>query len=128
MMNEKPHRMALQYKRVQFNEVFKFQENGFPDEDLIVFSNSKDDTDIWFLAIQICKMLELKNCSQSLSRIAKGEKDYVLFNKGASTRKCTMVIVSQLGMNQLMLLSKKPVALRYKKWLSENFIFTELIP
>lgn len=74
--------------------------------------------DPWWVAADVCAVLEIKNPTQAISRL--DEEDRSMLNIGV---KFDMWCVNESGMYSLILGSRKPQAKRFKRWLT-----TEVLP
>lgn len=78
------------------------------------------DNEPWFVAKDLCDVLELKDVSMSLKRLDNDEK--------GTNSICTlggnqdMAIVSESGMYSLVLTSRKPQAKAFKKWITSQVL------
>lgn len=98
-------------------QIFNFQDNNqFPVKILI------QDNKEYFLAKNVCDILELANVSQALSRL---EKDDIISNDTTDSlgRIQKMSYVSEAGLYELVFASKKPEAKEFKKW-----VFNTILP
>jgi prophage antirepressor-like protein len=73
----------------------------------------------WFLAADVCTVLDLGNPSQALTRLDEEEKSTLISNDGGPGRN----IISESGLFSLILGSRKPSARVFKKWVT-----TEVLP
>jgi prophage antirepressor-like protein len=79
------------------------------------------DGEPWFVAKDLCDVLEIGNPSQAISRLDDDEKNTIILNDGTPGNPST-VIVSEPGMYQLVLGSRKPIAKEFKRWLCHEVI------
>lgn len=97
-------------------QIFNFQNNpNFPVK--VIIQNNKE----YFLAKNVCDILELANVSQALSRLEKEDiiSNDTLTNGGIQK----MSYVSEAGLYELVFASKKPEAKEFKKW-----VFNKVLP
>lgn len=73
----------------------------------------------WFVAIDICKVLDLTNPTVVLSRLDDDER--TKFNLG---RQGFTNVVSEYGLYSLVLASRKPEAKQFKRWITHEVIPT----
>lgn len=78
------------------------------------------DNDVWFIAKDICNVLELGNVSQSLSRLDDDEKGIISSDTPGGNQ--DMAIVSESGLYALVLTSRKPQAKAFRKWITSEVI------
>lgn len=97
-------------------QIFNFQDNtNFPVKILI------QDNKEYFLAKNVCDILELSNVSQALSRLEK--EDIISNDTLTSGGMQKMLYVSEAGLYELVFASKKPEAKEFKKW-----VFNKILP
>ena len=74
----------------------------------------------WFVAKDLCLILELSDVSMSLKRLDDDEKlTQTLFVSGQNR---DMSVVSESGMYSLVLTSRKPQAKAFKKWITSEVL------
>lgn len=75
----------------------------------------------WFVAKDVCSVLELNNVSQALTRLDGDEKSSITLNDGTpgSPNKS---IVSESGLYALVLASRKPEAREFKRWVTHEVL------
>lgn len=75
----------------------------------------------WFVAKDVCAVLELNNVSQALTRLDGDEKSSITLNDGTpgSPNKS---IVSEFGLYALVLASRKPEAHEFKRWVTHEVL------
>lgn len=74
----------------------------------------------WFLAKDICDILEIGNPSQAISRLDLDEKDTIILNEGIGNPEKS--IVSESGMYALVLGSRKQEAENFKRWVRKEVL------
>lgn len=74
----------------------------------------------WFVAKDVCDVLEIGNPSQALSRLDEDEKNTVILNEGIGNPNKT--IVNEPGLYSLILGSRKPEAKQFKRWITHEVI------
>lgn len=67
----------------------------------------------WFVASDLCDVLDIQNAAQAVARLDDDERS--MFNIG---RQGEVYIVNESGMYGLILGSRKPEAKRFKKWVT----------
>ena len=90
------------------------------------FENSQvrvvnQDGEPWFVAKDVCEVLELGNPSQALNRLDEDEKDTLILNDGTPGNPNTS-IVNEYGLYSLVLGSRKPEAKSFKRWVTHDVI------
>ncbi|MCY7919510.1 phage antirepressor [Bacillus vallismortis] len=76
----------------------------------------------WFVAKDVCNVLEIGNPSQALSRLEDDEKNTIILNEGIGNPNKT--IVNEPGLYTLILGSRKPEAKQFKRWITHDVIPT----
>ncbi|MDW8515082.1 BRO family protein [Priestia flexa] len=75
------------------------------------------DEEVWFVAKDVCEVLEIKNVTQAMNRLDEDERS--MFNIG---RQGETNIVSEAGLYSLILGSKKPEAKSFKRWVTHDVL------
>jgi len=77
------------------------------------------DNDIWFVANDVCKCLDLSNVTEALKRVDDEDKSNFSNNEvGGRPR----LLVNESGLYNLVFLSRKPEAKAFKKWVTSEVI------
>lgn len=76
------------------------------------------DGEPWFVAADVCRVLELGNPSQAISRL--DEDEVTLITNEGSHR--PMNVVSESGLYALVLTSRKEAARRFRKWITAEVL------
>ena len=77
----------------------------------------------WFVATDVCKVLEIGNHSQALVRLEDDEKLTTLIsNEGAASGTSSMAFVNEPGLYSLVLGSRKPEAKVFKRWVTSEIL------
>jgi prophage antirepressor-like protein len=92
-------------------QISKFQ---FSEKEIRVITK---DGDLWFVAKDICEILEIQNTTDALSRLDDDERSR--FNLG---RQGETNIINESGLYSLVLGSKKPEAKTFKKWVTSEVL------
>lgn len=74
----------------------------------------------WFLAKDVCDILEINNPSQALTRLDDDEKNTIILNEGIGNPEKS--IVSESGLYSLILGSRKTEAKQFKRWITHEVI------
>lgn len=90
------------------------QSFGFGDQLVRVTDR---DGGIWFVANDVCEVLEIKNPRSSLALLEEDERDGV-HTVDAMGRSQQTTIISESGLYGLIFRSRKPVAVRFRKWVT----------
>ena len=84
------------------------------------------DEEIWFVAIDVCRALDIKNVRQNLANFPDDEKADVCITYTSSNsviQDRNVSIVSEPGFYRLIFMSRKPEAEKIKRW-----VFHEVLP
>lgn len=92
------------FKNEEFGEIRTLEINNEP----------------WFVAKDICEILDIKNSRQALTRLDKDEKADVILNDGSQNR--NMSIINEYGLYNLVLASRKKEAREFKRWITHEVI------
>ena len=93
-------------------QLFQYEENDIRGLDV--------DGVPYFVAKDICDILELTNITESLKRVDGEDLTSVKLNSGGQMRE--MKIVNESGLYALILLSNKPEAKKFKKWITSEVL------
>ncbi|WP_077623804.1 BRO family protein [Sediminibacillus massiliensis] len=74
----------------------------------------------WFVAKDVCDILEINNSRQALTRLDNDEKAGVTLNDGSQNRH--LQAVNEFGLYSLVLASRKPEAKQFKRWITHEVI------
>jgi anti-repressor protein len=77
------------------------------------------DNEPWFVAKDVCEILEIQNVTQALDRLDEDERS--MFNIG---RQGETNIINESGLYSLVLGSRKPEAKAFKKWVTSEVLPT----
>lgn len=94
------------------NEIQVFNNNDFGELRTI-----EKDGEIWFVAKDVCDALELTNPTMALGRLEDDER--AKFNLG---RQGNANIVNEYGLYSLVLVSRKPEAKSFKRWVTHEVL------
>ena len=78
------------------------------------------DSETWFVAKDVCRVLEVGNTSQALTRLDDDEKGVISNDTPGGSQK--MAIVSESGFYSLTLGSRKPQAKPFKRWVTHDVL------
>jgi prophage antirepressor-like protein len=96
--------------------IFKYEENNLFGEIRTLELNG----DIWFVAQDVCNVLEIQNSRQAIDPLDDDEKlTYPLHTSG---QKRDVNFVSESGLYFLIFNSKKDAAKRFRKWITSEVI------
>ncbi|MGF2617769.1 phage antirepressor [Rossellomorea vietnamensis] len=71
----------------------------------------------WFIAADVCKVLDIKNVTQALQRLEEDERS--MFNIGRQGNANT---VNEPGLYELIFASRKPEAKLFKRWVKQEVL------
>ena len=81
----------------------------------------------WFVAADVCKVLDIKNPSQALTRLDDDEKTQIvdpatlILNEGTKINDL-LNIINESGLYSLILTSRKPEAKTFKRWVTHDVL------
>ncbi|MED4922920.1 BRO family protein [Anoxybacillus geothermalis] len=81
------------------------------------------DNEVWFVAKDVCEVLEIKNPSDALGRLEDDEKTTIALTDSGG-RPYKLSIVNEPGLYALILGSRKPEARQFKRWVTHEVIPT----
>lgn len=81
------------------------------------------DNEPWFVAKDICEILEVRNVSDALDRLDSDEKNTIVLSDGNRGNPNT-AIISESGMYALVLSSRKPEAKPFRKWVTSEVLLS----
>ncbi|MEC2708096.1 phage antirepressor [Bacillus thuringiensis] len=73
--------------------------------------------DVWFVAKDVCEVLEIKNTTQAMHKLDPEER--TMFNIG---RQGETNIINESGLYSLIMTSRKPQAKAFKKWVTSEVL------
>ena len=74
----------------------------------------------WFIAVDVCKALEIKNSRDALARLDDDEKGVALTDTLGGAQ--NLATVNEPGLYALVLSSRKPEAKKFKRWITHDVI------
>lgn len=99
------------------NEIQKFDFRGASLRTL-----TDEAGEPWFVAKDVCDILELGNVSQAVSRLDDDEKSNITTNDIAQNGGKAPLIISEAGLYSLILKSRKPEAREFKRWVTHEVL------
>lgn len=92
---------------------------------LIIFKNDEFgeirsfniDNEPWFIAKDICEILDIKNTTQAVGRLDEDERTMLNIGRQGSTN-----CVNEYGLYNLILVSRKAEASAFKRWITHEVI------
>jgi len=97
----------------------------FETEDNFDFRIVDRDGEPWFVLVDVCRALDLRNPSDAASRLDADEKMTLALTEGQSGVRGgarSMTIINESGLFSLILRSDKPGAKRFKKWVTSEVL------
>lgn len=98
------------------NEIQRFD---FKDAALRTLTDENGEP--WFVAKDVCDVLELSNVGQALARLDNDEKSSITLNDRTPGNP-NRAIVSESGLYALVLASRKPEAHEFKRWVTHEVL------
>ena len=101
-------------------------EQKHPILSVFAFSNHKvrvildDHGTPWFVAKEVCKILEIRNSRDACSTLDEDEKDVGKGDTLGGTQEVTLI--SESGLYTLILRSNKPNAKKFRKWVTSDVL------
>ena len=80
------------------------------------------DDEPWFVAVDVCKALEIGNPAQALSRLDEDEKNNTIISNEGIAGNPTKAIINEPGLYTLVLSSRKPEAKTFKRWVTHEVL------
>ena len=93
----------------------------FNDEQFGVVRTVLQDGEPWFVAVDVCRALEIANSRDAVSRLDADEKNTVVLTDGIRGNP-QKVIVNEPGLYALVLSSRKSEAKAFKRWITHEVI------
>ena len=107
-------------KSIMDNKIEVFKNERFGEIRTALIKNEP-----WFVAVDVCRALEIGNSSQAISRLDADEKMITLIsNEGNKRGNPNMTVVNEPGLYTLILSSRKPEAKAFKRWITHDVIPT----
>jgi prophage antirepressor-like protein len=78
------------------------------------------DGDLWFVGLDVCRILEIAKPHQALDRLDSDERGTCIVGTPGGHQEA--IVVSEPGVYRLVFTSRKPVAERFKRWLAHDVI------
>ncbi len=111
------------------NELFEHAGTAIAQSEVISFNFNgsavrtlKDaNGEPWFVAKDVCDVLDLGNTGQALNSLDSDEKNSITINDG-NPGNPTKTIISESGMYSLVLRSRKPEAKAFKRWITSEVL------
>ena len=123
--------------KVKANVKHNERSQYFMEQDIKIFEHAKFgkvrviiiNGEPWFVAVDVCKVLEIKNSRDAVSKLYEDEKQTVLIPaRGVSSTDTqggyqNMTVVNEPGLYKLVFSSRKKEALEFQNW-----VYREVLP
>ena len=76
----------------------------------------------WFVAKDVCDILEIKNSRDAVSRLLDDEKTTIVIGDEGSNYRHQQTLVSESGLYMLVLRSRKPSAEAFQRWITRDVL------
>ena len=80
------------------------------------------DGEPWWVAKDVCNILEIDNSRQATSYLDNDEKDVISNDTPSGIQ--SMTVISEAGLYSLILRSRKPEAKAFKRWITHDVLPT----
>lgn len=94
------------------NKLQIFKNSDFGDIRTVTIDNEP-----WFVAIDVCRALEIANATQALQRLDEDERSMLNIGRQGEAN-----VVNEYGLYNLVLGSRKPEAKQFKRWITHEVI------
>lgn len=98
-------------------QIFKYQEGADHTDNLTAI---EIDGEAWFVANEVCNLLDIKNPRDAVSRLDDDEKGVSVLPTPSGDQE--KLIISESGLYALIFRSKKEGAKRFRKWVTKEVI------
>jgi prophage antirepressor-like protein len=98
-------------------QIFKYAEDDAPMDNL---TTVEIDGEIWFVASEVCKLLDIKNSRDAVARLDDDEKLTSVIPTSGQNR--SVNLISESGLYALVFKSGKESAKRFRKWVTKEVI------
>lgn len=98
-------------------QIFKYENDERILDDLTTI---QIEGEVWFVASEVCKLLDIQNVPRAVSSLDDDEKQLYQIRIAGQLR--TVNIVSESGLYALVFQSKKPSAKQFRKWVTKEVI------
>ncbi|MEO8643097.1 BRO family protein [Pseudomonas sp.] len=92
----------------------------FEFETLPVRIDTGEDGGTWFVAADVCRVLEIANPGDAYSRLDEDEKGVRTMDTPGGPQQ--VVMINEAGLYSLVLTSRKPQAKRFKRWVTHDVL------
>jgi len=95
-------------------EVFEHDEDAFP------VRIELQDGEPWFVAADVCRVLGIKQATRAVESLDEDERGVTITHTPGGDQR--MLIVSESGLYALIFRSRKPVAKKFRKWVTAEVL------
>lgn len=99
------------------NEIIRFENEEFGTIRTMIVNN-----ELWFVSVDVCHALDIKNSRDAIGRLDEDEKGVGLTDTPGGTQE--MSIINESGLYSLVLSSRKLEAKKFKRWITHEVIPT----
>lgn len=92
----------------------------FAFEDTLVRAHRDEQGNTWFVAKDVCRVLELGNVTEATRGLEEDERCSVILNTPGGPQE--MLIISESGLYSLIFRSRKPQARAFRKWVTSEVL------
>ncbi|MDB5014237.1 MAG: hypothetical protein JWQ25_2439 [Daejeonella sp.] len=96
--------------------IFKYEDETKVND----FTTLEIDGEPWFVASDVCALLDIKNVSDAISSLDDDEKLVSVIPRAGQNR--SVNLISESGLYALVFRSKKPSAKSFRKWITKEVI------
>ena len=97
----------------------------YSNQDFSVRTTQDADGKVWFVAKDVCDILELTNPTEALRSLDNDEKNTLRISEGIQGRgNPNMNVISEPGLYKLAFKSKKPEAKKFVRWVTHTVLPT----
>jgi hypothetical protein len=97
-------------------QLFKYEE----ETEIGGLTTVEIDGELWFVAADVCTLLDIKNVSDAVGGLDDDEKTTSVIPRGS--RNVLSNLVNESGLYALVFKSKKPTAKQFRKWVTKEVI------
>lgn len=78
--------------------------------------------EIWFVAADVCKILDIVNVSDAVSNLDEDEKTTIVITDSGSNYKHPALLVDESGLYHLIFQSRKEDAKQFRRWVTKEVL------
>ena len=103
------------------SEINEIQVSEYIFNGSFVRSGIAEDGSIWFVAKDVCDVLDLNNVGKAVSNLEEEDKKAITISD-VTGRFQSMVIISEAGLYQLVMVSRKKEAKTFRRWVLHDVL------